>query len=113
MVIQAINEFRNQNGKGNVFAWNPVENDHCFLHCLHMAKENRVIHTPWYFLNGKAEAVAMSYFIHNAEDTIRSLIFQDFGNSEQHRNVFLNYDNLAYGFFMFDWKAYLTIRGWN
>ena len=112
MVIDIINEFRNKNGKERIFCWNPVENGHCFQHCLYMANHGYLIHAPEVFRKDKAEAIAISCFMEDNEKTIRYLLYECIGRSQEHKDIVLNYDNLAYGFYLHDYTAFLTIRGW-
>lgn len=112
MVADIINEFRNTNGKERIFCWDPVENDYCLEHCLYMAKTDKVEHALKDFLKGKAEAIAMCLFDTDINTTARYLIFSVLNASEEHRNILLNYDNLAYGIYMDNYKMYLTLRGW-
>jgi hypothetical protein len=112
MVIDIINEFREKNNKERIFAWNPIENDYCFQHCLYMARQSYLVHAPEFFRKNKAEAVAVCTFMEDNEKTIRYLLYECIGKSQEHRDVVLNYDNLAYGFYIYDYTAFLTIRGW-
>lgn len=112
MIIDIINDFRQTNGKERIFCWDPAENDYCLQHSLHMARINNLEHAPAHLLKGKAEAIGMSDFNIDTNNTSRFIIFELMGNSTRHREIILNYDNLAYGVFMHNWKVYLTIRGW-
>lgn len=112
MIVDILNEFRGNNGKPHIFCWDPVQNDYCEAHSHYLAWHDRFEHTPEYLLKGKSEAIGMSIYGRNNEETIRRLIYDVLGTSQPHRNVILNYSNLAYGFYVYDNKAYLTIRGW-
>lgn len=113
MTADIINEFRNVNNKERILCWNPAENDYCLQHCLHMSRLDRVEHAPEYLLKDKAEVIAMCKFVSDTNTTIKYLIFNVINESEEHRNVILNYENLAYGVYVHDYKVYLTIRGWR
>lgn len=113
MIADIINQFRYENGKERVFCRNPVENNYCFLHCLHMARQGQVEHTHEYLLKDRAEAVASCSFNSDMDTSARYLIFNVLSESEKHRDVLLKYDNLAYGIYLHNYKMYLTIRGWN
>jgi uncharacterized protein YkwD len=113
MIISALNDFRKSNDKNPVFSWDPVENDYCEAHCRYMAWHNHFEHTPEYLLKGKAEAIAMIAYGRDNEETIRRLIYDVLGTSREHKNIILNFKNLAYGFYAYNNCAYLTIRGWN
>jgi hypothetical protein len=113
MLVDLINEYRKNNGKEHIFAWDPVENDYCLTHCYYMAWNSRFEHTPEYFLKGKAEAIALCYFQYNNETTMRHLVYEVIDKSKEHKDIVLNYENLAYGFYIYNNKSFLTIRGWN
>jgi len=113
MVVDIINEYRKANGKEYIFVWNPVENDYCMEHCLYMAKLQCFEHAPEHLRKGKAEAIAKCGFIIDNFTTVRYLIFNVINESQKHKDVVLNYENLAYGFYIHNYTAYLVIRGWN
>ena len=112
MMVDIINKFRRKNGKDNILCWNPVENDYCLQHCMHMSRTRKLEHASDYLRSGKAEAVASCVFLDDMENTIKHLIYGCIGNSSEHRKVILDYDNLSYGFMLHDYVAYITIRGW-
>ena len=112
MLTDILNEYRSINGKQRIFSWNPVENDYCLAHCHYMAWNNKFEHTSDDLLKGKAEAIAFCDFQYSNEVTIRHLIYEVIDKSEEHMNIVLNSENLAYGFYIYNGKAYLTIRGW-
>lgn len=112
MLVDIINEYRKNNGKEHIFCWDPVENDYCQAHSNYMAWNNHFEHAPEYLLKGKAEAIAFCYFFYNNEITMKHLIYECIDKSEGHKNIVLNYENLAYGFYIYQNQAYLTIRGW-
>jgi len=111
MVIDIINEYREWNRKPRVSNWERVVSDYCFAHSMAMAREDRVYHAEEYLLNNWGEAVAMCCFTGNTQETIRFLLFEILDKSEPHRNLILNSDILAVGFYTWNYKAYLTIRG--
>lgn len=113
MIIDIVNEFREANGKGRILGWSSIENDHCLQHCVYMAGAGYLDHAPRHFLKDKAETIAMCNFRSSVETTVRYLICEVIASSKEHRDVVLNYDNLSYGFYLYDYTAYLTIRGWN
>jgi len=112
MLIDILNEYRKVNGKEHVFCWNPVENDYCLSHCHYMAWNNQFEHAPENLLKGRAEAIVFCDFQYDNEITIRHLIYECIDKSQKHKDIVLNYENLAYGFYIYNNKAYLVIRGW-
>jgi len=112
MISDIINEFRRKNGVGPFYNWNPVENSHCEMHCWAMARSQDAYHTFDCFLCGKHEAVGFKSWDNNFENTVAKLIFERFGNSQDHKNVLLK-RNLSYGAITFNWCVYVTIRGWD
>lgn len=112
MVIEAINDFRQENGKGRIFSWDERENEFCVLHSLYMAKTEIFEHTPFCFLLHRAECVGVCNFMFNFRDTIRYIIFNLFGKSEKHKEVLLNSERLSYGVIVDKGKVYLTIRSY-
>jgi hypothetical protein len=48
----------------------------------------------------------------NFRDTIRHMIWNIFGESEQHRNILLNSERLSCGVIVDKGKVYLTIRSY-
>jgi len=111
MVTDIINEYREWNRKPRVSNWERVVSDYCFAHSMAMAHRGEVYHAEGYLLNNWGEAVAMCGFNGNSADTIRYLLFEVLDKSEQHRNLILNSDILAVGFYTWNYRAYLTIRG--
>ena len=112
MVKEAINDFRSENGKGRIFSWNERENEFCVLHSLYMANTGIFEHTPFCFRLHRAEILAVENFMFNFRDTIRHMIWNIFGESEQHRNILLNSERLSYGVIVDKGKVYLTIRSY-
>ena len=112
MVTSVINEYRTQNDKKPVSCWVPIENDFCYAHCVYLAHNCLCEHTPQCYLKNRAEAIAQCTNIGYITDTIRYLIFDIFDGSPEHKNIILNYDNLAYGLYIYNGNAYLTIRAW-
>lgn len=111
MIVDLINEYRRKNGRENIFCWNPVENDNCMQHCLYMVRLDRFEHSPEYLRPGKAEAIASCSFIYDTVNTM-GLLLAIIDGCQDHRNIVLNYNNLAYGFCVHNYMAYLVIRGW-
>ena len=112
MIADIINKFREENGKEKISYWNLTENDNCFQHCLYMANRGYLIHALEAFRKDKAEVITTCSFMETFEKTMRYLIYECINKSEEHRDIVLNYENLAYGFYMYNYAAYLTIRGW-
>jgi hypothetical protein len=112
MVIEAINDFRTENGRGRILYWNSVENAYCQLHSLHMSHIEKLEHTPFYYLSDRSEIVAVSNFAFNFRDTVRFMIYVLFGESPKHKEVLLNCERLSYGVIVDKGKVYLTIRGY-
>jgi hypothetical protein len=110
IVERAINDFRAQHGRGSAsFVYDKY--DHCFLHCLAMAQRDDVYHAEPCYLNEWSEAVAMSSFDGDYENTIRRIIFDVLGTSEPHKRVLLHNGELAVACFTSDYKMFVTIRG--
>lgn len=112
MIIEAINDFRTENGKGRIFSWNERENEFCVLHSLYMANNKISDHAPFYFLLHRSEILAVSDFMYNFRDTIRYMIFNLFGESQKHKEILLNSDRLSYGVIVDKGQVYLTIRSY-
>jgi uncharacterized protein YkwD len=112
MVIEAINDFRSENGKGRIFSWNERENEFCVLHSLYMANNKISDHTPFCFLLHRAEILSVCDFMFNFRDTIRYMIFNLFGESPEHKEILLNSERLSYGVIVDNGKVYLTIRSY-
>jgi len=112
-IADKINEFRKANGVEPIWSWNPIENNHCWEHALHMTRCKELVHTPDYLLAGKAEAVGKSDFIKTTEDTVSHIIFEGFGKSKEGHREILLMPNLSFGVYVDNWQVYLCIRGWN
>jgi len=112
MVIEAINDFRSENGKGRIVHWNERENELCVLHSLYMANNNVFEHTPFYYLLHRGEAIAVCDYMFNFRDTIRHMIFNIFGDSPKHCELLMNSERLSYGVIVDKGKVYLTIRSY-
>jgi len=112
MIKQIINEFRRINGRHPAKMDNHEENQNCLWHCLYMAKIKEICHAPEHYLNGKCEAVAVRGFFHNPIDTLHMIIFEQFANSPEHRDIILFNDNLACAFYIEQYQVFLTVRGW-
>lgn len=111
MIIErAINDFREANSRGSA-SFNKMKADHCFLHCLEMSRRNSVYHAEQCLLNEWSEAVAMSTFEGDFENTVRHIIFEQLGKSEPHKKILLDSNELAVACFSSNYKMYLTIRG--
>lgn len=113
MIVDIINEYRKSNGKDPIFCWNSVENDYCEAHSHYLAWNNRFEHAPECLRPGKAEAIAKCDFFDDTLSTIKNLLYECLDKSQEHRNIILTFDNLAYGFYIYNNQAYLTIRGWS
>jgi hypothetical protein len=112
MVLEnIINEFRAKYGKPPAITAEAIEHEHCRLHCLYMANNFKVEHTPDYFLCGKAEIVGAASYRHSDEDTIRFLLYEKIANSPEHLKVLLESKYLAHWFYVNDYIGYLVIRG--
>jgi hypothetical protein len=112
MIKEAINDFRQANGKGRIFTWNEQENELCVLHSLYMAQTGRKVHTPFCFLLHRHEIIGGSYFMFTIRDTIRHIIFNEFSQDPEHRDLLLNYDKLSCGAICDKGQVFLTIRSY-
>ena len=110
MTRAKIIEYREQRGVSRP-QWNGVEDDCCFMHCLHMARCGFLEHAPNWALNGKAEAVGMRSYDRTQVDTVASIIWDQFEYSPPHREIVLM-PSIAYGVYTYNHTVYLTIRGW-
>lgn len=108
--FEIINEFRRQNGATPFYGWNPVENNNCESHCWAMVQHG-CYHAPEYLRPGKAEAVGIHGWTNNFDETLSRIIFDLMGRSPGHKSVLLM-DNLAAGVIVWDWKVFITVRGW-
>lgn len=114
MIAAIINDIRRNNFREPIFTWSIAENDNCLKHCYHLSRIARVEHAPAHLLNGKAEALAMCDFPGDTGQAIRYLFCEIVNGSDYDKlSVILNYKHVAYGFYTHNYKAYLTIRGWN
>ena len=112
MIVDIINEFRRINNKPPVLTWEKPLNDYCLLHCLEMAKRGYHYHSEEYYRPGYGEIVAKASFIDTTPTTIRNIIFEVFGKSiEGHREALLNWNTMAYGFYINKGSVYMVIRG--
>jgi uncharacterized protein YkwD len=107
---RTINDLRTSNGRSNAH-FNVQKAEHCFFHCLEMARRNEVYHAEPHYLDGWSEAVGMADFNGDYENSCRHLIFEGFAKSEPHRNIILNSSELAVGWFTSNYKLFVTIRG--
>ena len=117
MIKDLIQEFRQQNGKLPARIDHYEEDQNCLWHCHHMANIQEVCHSPelprqrnGYILS---EACAGRSFAHNPNETLRAIIFEQFTNSPEHKEIILM-DSLACAYYM-DFAhhfIYVTIRGW-
>mgnify|MGYP007112145263 CR=1 FL=1 len=112
MIREIINEFRRANGRHPVSMDNWQENQYCLWQCLHMARNQDLCHAPEHLRPGKSEACAVRSFFHNPHETLRAIVFEQFGNSPGHRDIILFNDNLACAFHVDQYQVYVTIRGW-
>ena len=103
-----VNKFRSLNEIDNVQYWDDVVSGYCIMHCLAMIHKGEIYHAEQCFLDGWREAVAMINYCETAED---KLIFDILGDSEPHRSLLLECNDMAYGIQYSNWKVYLTIRG--
>lgn len=113
VLIDIINEFRAKYGKPSAITAEDIEHQHCKAHCLYMANNLKIEHTPDYFLCGKTEIVGTCSYKHNDEDTIRFLFYEKIANSPGHLQVLLESTYLAYYFYVNYYIGYLCIRGWK
>ncbi len=112
LLEQIINEFRAKYGKPPAITAEAIEHEHCKLHCLYMARNFNIEHTPDYFLCGKAEIVGANSYRHNDESTIRFLLYEKIANSPGHLKILLEAEYLAHYFYISHYVGYLCIRGW-
>lgn len=110
MIKAKIIEYREQRGAGRP-NWSNIEDDNCFAHSFHMAREGYLSHAPDWALRGKAEAVAMRSYGHSLVDTVASILWEQFESNPMHRRIVLM-PNIAYGVYTHYHNVYLTIRGW-
>ena len=110
MIKNKIIEYRGQRGAGHP-NWSGVEDDYCYLHSMHMAREGYLSHAPAWALNGKSEAVAMRSYEHTAVETVAKILWEQFEHSPMHRRVLLM-PNLAVGVYVHNYNVYVTVRGW-
>lgn len=108
MLEDTVNAFRVNNGVGSISNWDKRDQYNCKLHCLAMARERNVFHTPSYYIEDWDEAVAACQYSDNWESRI---INEVLGYSEPHRNLILNNSILACNYHIQDWIVYVTIRG--
>lgn len=113
MIKDIINDFRRYHGIEPAQECEPVEHEHCKFHCLHMAKNYHIEHTPAHLLNGKAEIVASCEFQKNMEETEKALIWKVIWPSIEHREILLYSKYLAHYLYIDNYRAYLTVRGWS
>ena len=109
-MIEVINNFRSQNGKGYVVNWDNVVSQYCTEHCWAIVRAGHLYHAESCYLNGWAEIVAMKSRDSDWRDTENNLIFDVLGKSNCHRNILLDYDIMAYGIIEWQLRVYLTIR---
>lgn len=112
MMEEIINEFRAHHGRHPLRMDNWEENQNCLFHCLHMARTQDLCHAPEYLRPGKSEAVAVRGFFRNPQDTLRAIVFEQFGNSPGHRDILLFNANLACAFYIEQYQVYVCVRGW-
>jgi hypothetical protein len=112
MIKEIINEFRRQNGRHPLRMDDHKENQNCLWHCLHMAKTQNWCHAPEYLRPGKSEACAVKSFFHDSYETLRAIIFEQFADSPEHRDIILFNDNLACAFHIEQYQVYVVVRGW-
>jgi len=113
MIKDIINSYRTHHGIPEAIDANLIENDHCRLHCLHMLNNYTLDHTPDVFLHGKSEIVAVCNFKRNIEETEHHLIWEVINSSPGHRDILLSSKHLAHYLLIHNYKAYLTVRGWQ
>jgi hypothetical protein len=106
-----INEFRGKNGRGAVECFDREVCNHCFSHSLAMSHRAHPYHAEPHLLNGWSEAVALGYFNGDFYGTLRELVYDVIGKSDEHRNILLNCNTIAFGIFTSNHRMYLTIRG--
>lgn len=113
MVQNLINEFRQSCGKEPIKYWNNILDDHCLSHTLAMINLGDLYHTPKYYLKDYSEIVAYCDFRIDWPTTLRYLIFEEIGKSEEeeHKKILLESRELGYGIMSDKEKIYITIRG--
>lgn len=116
MLKSIINDFRRENGRHPLDMNHYQEDEHCLWHCKYMANTG-CVHAAGYLLHGKSESVAYRSFFRNFQDALRdalrAIVFEDFANSMEHRDVMLFNDNLACAFHVDRHNlVFVCIRGW-
>ena len=106
-----INQFRQINGKEPVRNWNKVLEDHCLGHVLAMINSGKLYHAPEYYRKGYSEAVACCDFITDWGTTLRYLIFEVIGKSEEHKKILLESNEIGYAVMSDKNRVFITIRG--
>ena len=112
MLKGIINEFRQQNGRHPLAVDNWQENEYCLWHCKFMAEVQDCRHAPEHLLHGKSEAVAMRWLFHDHYGALRAIVFEQFADSIDHRNILLFSENLACAFYVEQNCMFVTLRGW-
>jgi hypothetical protein len=112
MIKQIINDFRRDNGSPWANMTHYSEDNHCLLHCLHMTRVKNVCHAPEHLRPGKSEACAVRGFFHDPHETLRAIIYDQFGNSPGHRDILINSENLACAWIIDQYQVFVTVRGW-
>ena len=111
LLVEIINQFRQQNGASRVLNWNQVVSNYCTEHCWAMAGRNELYHTEPCYLGNWSEIIAETYFDTDYKTTFQKLIYDIVGKSSEHREILLRSNELAYGVMHFKCKVYLCIRG--
>jgi hypothetical protein len=112
MIKQLIAEFRKQNGRHPAKFDHYEEDQNCLWHCLHMARTQDLCHAPEYLRPGKSEACAARSFFRDTRETLRAIVFEQFANSPEHREILLFNDNLACAFYQHQHQLFVTVRAW-
>jgi len=112
MIKDLIAEFRRRNGRHPAIMTYPKDDQNCLWHCFHMSKIKECCHAPECFLQDKSEACAVKSFFRSPEETLRSIIFEQFANSEKHKEILLFSNNIACAFHWQDYHIFVTVRGW-
>jgi len=107
-MFNTINRFRAYRGKSSILYGDGLVSYYCRLHCLAMAREHSIFHTPNCYLNEWREAVAMMSYNDYWLDRV---IFDVLGTSDPHANVMLDCSTIACNYVIDNWMVYVCIRG--
>lgn len=116
MIKELIDEFRKQNGRHPAIFNHYKEDQYCLWHCLYMVRIKECCHAPEYLRQREgyilSEACATRPFFRNPHETLRAIVFEQFANSPEHREILLFNDNLTCAFYLHEYYIFVTVRGW-